>query len=302
MVKKKKPSSTVGRIPAGLVLDDFVVDLPKVPNKPSGRLQDYFSVFFGEKSVGKTTLLNQFPGIHIWQLEPGRRNVSVLQTPVPPKTVEQMEADVDKYGIDKESYATPFKILKKQVDVAIEAEEYQVLAFDTLDRLYQLAVTDYCFMHGVADINQMNDYGTSHTLTDQLVEQFLLKAKLRKGVIGTSHGKARNILSDKGDQIDVKGMTAAPRMEQILRAMSDMQAYYGYTEDGERIFYVREMHFIKASCGIEDRFLSKGRMIGSFYAGPSAKDAYSRLNAAFNNKLKSDYIAEYVGSAPADAD
>lgn len=299
MVKTARPTRPAKKTPAGLTIDDYVVSLPDSPNKPSDKLEDYFVVFFGEKSVGKTTLLYQFPGAFIWQLEPGRENAPVLQEPIDFETVPEMEAIIKTHGVRREQYATPWKKLLKQIEYASNQDRYRVLSFDTLDRLYMLAVADYCFMGEKESLNAFKDYGTSHTLVNQIVERVLVPLRRKKGVLGTSHGKTREI-ETAGDTIEMKCMTAAPKMEELLRAISDMQVYYGYQESGDRVFYVREKHAIKASCGIDGHFLFKSRQIASFEAGDSPKAAFANFQKAYANKKKP---LEYVGAdAPADSD
>lgn len=291
--KTKKPTSRPARSLAkeGLTIDDYVVSLPDAPNKPSDKLEDYFAVFFGEKSVGKTTLLNQFPGAHIWQLEPGRRNAAVLQSPIDFLNVSQMEEICQKHGIRREEYATPWKKLCKEVSVASESDRYRIMAFDTTDRLYMLAEADYCFLKERESLHAMKDFGASHKLVNQMIEQLLVPLRRTKGVLGTSHGKTREV-ELVNDTVEMKCMTAPPKMEELLRSISDMQVYYGYTETGERQFYVREKHNIKASCGIDGHFMFKGRQIASFSGGKTPAEAYKNLKLAFDNKKKP---IEYVG-------
>jgi len=85
VVKRKLPVASkkkmrVGRAPSGVNTPE--VTLPTERSVPSSRLQDFITLLFGEKKIGKTDLTAQFPNTLHLMFEPGGKSQTIYQRPV----------------------------------------------------------------------------------------------------------------------------------------------------------------------------------------------------------------------------
>src|SRR5215211_4312392 len=91
--------------------------LPVAPSTPSDRFQDYSTLLFGEKKIGKTSLAAKLPKTFFMMTEPGGKALSIHQAPV----------------TSWKEYLGYVKLLKR------DGGRFDTVCVDTIDLLYKLA-------------------------------------------------------------------------------------------------------------------------------------------------------------------
>lgn len=244
-------------------------------NVPPQDLFAYTILLFGEKGIGKTSLLSRFPDSLVFMFEPRRRNLSITQ-------VWQNE---DKTGpLDWDTFA---KAVDELVELGPEGSGYRTLAIDSLDRAYKRCLESVCAESGFAHPNDANDYGKTWEKIKERFESTLASlSHAGYGVSMTSHGKVHRMQPPLGDAYDQQGITASGSAKDVADVLCDFVIYYGY-HGNNRTFTVRGNQAVYASCGVTDRFLDPdGNKLQTFDAGSSPEEAFDNLTKGFNNQMK----------------
>ena len=249
--------------------------IPSETNVPPESLFAYTTMVYGEKGIGKTSLLAQFPNCLVFMFEPRRRNLKIRQV----------------WQNEDESGPLDWATFKAYAEMLIEQgpEESGVdtLAVDSLDRAYQRCLEHICSEAGIVHPNDANDYGKTWDKIKKEVENTLVDlSQAGYGVTLTSHAKMKRVTPPMGDSYDQMNITAPEAPSNIAKALCDFVVYYGYVGT-TRAFTVRGTQAIYAACGVEDRFLDpEGRKLLTIDAGTAPQDAYQHLVDGFNNKLR----------------
>lgn len=243
-------------------------------NVPPESLFAYTTMVYGEKGIGKTSLLAQFPDSLVFMFEPRRRNLRIRQ-------VWQNDA-----GDGPLDWATFKNEVEDLLDKGPEGSGISTIAIDSLDRAYQRALEHVCSEAGIVHPNDANDYGKTWDKVKKEVENTLVDiAQGGYGLTLTSHAKMKRVTPPMGDSYDQMNITAPEAPSNIAKALCDFVVYYGYV-GSTRAFTVRGSQAIYAACGVEDHFLDpEGRKLLTIDAGTSPSDAYQHLMDGFNNKL-----------------
>ena len=250
-------------------------------NQPPKNLTDYCICLFGEKGVGKTSQVSEFPDSLIMMLEPRRRNLKIRQVNIQPMGMKQLNSE--------NPTQTPWQLCQSYVEAILKDDSVKTVGIDTVDRLYEACLLHHCYHKGVGHPNDMNDYGSTWALIKDDFESTLNKLLYaEKGLVFISHSK-------QAEQEELDGLmqcvpACSPACWKYIKAVCDFAVYYGYAGN-ERAMTIRGNDRIWSACGSEDHFLTKGgEPITRFKAGKSHKTAYKSLNAAFTNKLSDDQI------------
>jgi len=247
--------------------------LPTEFVEPSGELKDFSLLVHGEKKVGKTTL----------SLQGGR--VLLLQFDPPQKAYRRLEIVVKEWG----HFLAILKKLEEQGNRLTGM--YDRIVIDGADIWFQQCQAYVCKQLGIKH-PQDEDFGVAWSA---LRQEFSLGVdrilKLPRGVWFLCHSIWKEIKSRSG----IKQERLLPRLsgmaEEILNGKVDGWFAYDFEGD-ERILILRADQ--KTGAGhrmdFEDcphfRTTDKTHVpIQYLRAGPSAKTAYQRLEAAFNNVL-----------------
>lgn len=256
-------------------------------NEPPNRLTDYCILIFGEKGIGKTSLAAQFPHTLTIMTEPRRRNLRIRQVSVEPRTLKEMYAMKKVTRHTGENFQTPWQFLGEVVSEALTDPTVKTLALDTIDRIYDMALTHHCYEREIADPSALNDYGA--TWRDIKVDfEDLLRRILAsgKGLVLLSHARLRPVEVRGGDGYDILCPTCTPAAFDILKALTDYAFYYGYFSK-QRAMFLRGNDLIWSACGVDDRFMSpQGDPLTVISMGKSASESYTNLTAGFDNKVE----------------
>jgi len=275
---RKTAASTPGKkSPAA----NLQVSLPTKPNQPSDNLQDYSIFLFGAKGVGKSSLAGQFPNALLFQWEPFRTNLPVMQVPAkdePPLNWERQKA-----------YITLITKEKKPGQITP--------VIDTVDRAWDACIASICGAR--CHPGFINDYGaTWDKIKREFDYQFTRLLAHRIKPIFISHARLRDVNPPLGEQYQQYIPTLQPSCwDNIIKAICDICLYYGFYGQ-DRVIVVRGGEFVWTACNLDDHFRTPdGEPIAMFLAGESAAEAYKRLQQAWNNKISRDLVwtvSEYM--------
>lgn len=242
-------------------------------NVPPSNLSDYTILIYGEKGIGKTSLLSQFPDSLVFMFEPRRRNLEI----------SQVWQNQDKTGpLDWETFEIATKELLEQ---GPDDSGFRTLAVDSLDRAYRRCLEAVCAEAGISHPQEANDYGkTWEKIKDRFETTLASLIHAGYGLTLTSHGKVHRREPPLGDPFDQQGLTASSSAKDVADVLCDFVVYYGY-HGNSRTFTVRGNQAVYASCGVAKRFLDPdGNKLQTIDAGESPEEAYQNLVDGFNNK------------------
>lgn len=245
---------------------DDDVQLPTSANKPPENFADYVSLFFGEKGVGKTSLVAQFNKALVAQWEPGRRHLEIMQ--VAPKNWKQY---------------------KEYQRLAIEDNRFQTIANDTIDRAYRACLEHVCRERGYTHPNEAKDFGQTWSAVFSEFEDTMNQIhNSGKTPLFVSHAKYKEIedaLTRTTTEMYVP--TCTDKALEYMRAVCDF-AFCLTKRETERVIVVRGTSTIWASCGVPNTFLcpDTGKELAEIPMGNSPEEAYKNLCLGFENKLR----------------
>lgn len=274
------------------------VSVPDPIKIPSGKvtppkdLNEYVLFVMGQKGVGKSSLIGEFPGSLNIQLEPRRRNVAIRQVNVRPLTIAQMKSRSVAHN------DTPWMQIKRVIHAAIRDASVKTLGIDTVDAAYEAAFNHHCYLAGVENPSDRKDYGKSWDVLkadfcETLDEILFAHSDVGRavGLILTSHVRRAFDEKDTDDEnLFEAGLSVIPTCKpacwNILKAVCDFCFYYGYV-GRNRVMLLRGSENIWVSCGTADHFLTPDKKPVEMIAmGDSSRQAWKNLDASFNNKMK----------------
>lgn len=244
-------------------------------NVPPTNIFDYTLLLYGEKGIGKTSLLAQFPKSLIFMFEPRRRNLDIVQ--VWQNTAKSGPLDFDTFS----------GLVDELIADGPEGSGYQTIAIDSLDRAYNRCLEAVCREGGVEHPNDANDFGKTWQKIKERFESTIHRLSHRGfGVSLTSHGKVHRMSPPMGDAFDQQGITASGSAKDVADVLCDFVIYYGY-HGNSRTFTVRGNQAVYASCGVTNRFLDPdGKKLQTFDAGGSPEEAFENLMKGYNNQMR----------------
>lgn len=274
MAKTKKVRKFGRSSRSSTELDD--IDNPTVDeiNIPSDQFWDYIICVFGEKGIGKSSLVSAAPGAMNYMWEPGRANLKIRQYPykkngkmLPPLT---------------------FALQKQLVEKGLKDDSITVMVFDTIDRLYKACLNEWCFDRGIKDPSEMEDFGQTWRDIQEELEQLVLSIKAAgKGVCFTSHSSEKIITTSTGNRYSKVVPSCMKGAYESMKALCDYAFYYGYVGNN-RALTLRGDELIWSACGVSDHFMDvkTGKELKQILIPDSVPRAYSRLLRAFNNQVE----------------
>lgn len=249
--------------------DDETLTLPDEFSEPKHDLLSYSWFLFGEKKIGKTSLLSQFDDTIFLMFEPGAGALRVKKCDVR----------------DWKQAMGYTKLLRE--DSKRKNPLFKNVVVDIVDVAYRQSFEYTCQKLGITHPGDVEDYGSSwNKIRERFAKWVEEILSLNKGVWFISHAKFREFTRRDGSKYDILAPTLTGQALEIVSGMVDSILYYGY--DGEeRQLVIRGDESIDAGTRLDEHFLTKikGRPVQSINMGHSKEEAYANLVAAFNNKL-----------------
>lgn len=253
--------------------DNGKLTLPTKKNVPPSSLEEYPIAVFGEKGIGKTSLLAQLSDI-TFQFERGRKNLPILQIP----------------DTSKKEPPLTWKRFLGYKSILIDSE-YTNVCLDTWDRMYELCFDHVCWEMGVkhpSGLGNDNAHTAWRAIKNTMEEA--IADLIANGIVPrtASHARKKKVNTKffgKDAGYDLITMTCSDAPLNVLKSIFDIVIYYGY-EDRQRILTIRGDSFIDSACGLDEHFLDpEGNQVFKLPAGNSAKEAADVLRASFNNEV-----------------
>lgn len=236
--------------------------LPTKKSIPVTALQEYVTLLYGAKKIGKTTLAAQFDSALFLMFEAGGKALSIFQMPV--RTWAQAMGITNKLLTD-----TRFK----------------TVVIDTVDLAFKACETAVCKRMGI-DHPSEGEWGRGYSaVRDEFVRWLGALASTGKGVVLISHATEREIKTKSGRKYDRIQPTMSGQARDIVEGFVDIWAYYDYDDD-RRILTIRGDDHILAGHRLDGRFMYKGKEVRTIDMGQSPAEAYANFLAAFNNQYR----------------
>lgn len=236
--------------------------LPGV-STPSNRLEDYTWLIYGEKKIGKTSLVSHFPSALFCMFEPGGKALSIRQTP----TLDHWE-----------QFLGYIALLEK------DTQGIKTVVIDPGNIAYERCLDFVCRRENISHPGKVQDWGASWKLISKEFQSAHLRlAKLNLGFIVLAHAKLMNMETRSGQTFTKVIPVMSGSTEEFYAGVIDIIGYYQYF-GAERFLQIRGDDFAQAGCRCEQNFLTKsGEPIIRIPMGKSSKEAYQNIVRAFNN-------------------
>lgn len=246
--------------------DDAAVEkfaLPKVKSTPVDSLSEYTMFLFGEKKIGKTSMLAHMEDAIFLMTEPGGKSLAIYQVPI-----------------------TRWKHFTRAVELLETDTRFKTVVVDIADHLFKMCERAVCAKLGI-DHPSEEDWGKGWgALRDEFTKWIQRLMNIPgKGVIFTSHAVEKKIKRGRnGPEYDRVMATLSGQAKDVIEGMVDMWFYYTYDGD-RRVLTLQGDEHISAGHRLTDRFKTpKGKALKEIVMGTSAQEAHHNFMEAFHNR------------------
>lgn len=241
------------------------LSLPIERSRILENLQDYSTLIYGQKKIGKTSLCAQFPETLFLMFEPGGKSLSIYQKPV-----------------------RNWKSFKGYIDLILKDTRFKTIIVDTADRSYELC-TDYVCDKMVIEHPSDEAYGKGwQAVKKEYTSQVSRLLHSGKGVIFTSHTKNATFKTRKSEETHKITSSMSTQAKDVLEGLIDIWINYDY--DGKRrCLTIQGTEEVDAGHRLRNHFkYADGSAIEKIFMGKSPEEAYQNLVTAFNNNMKGE--------------
>ncbi len=279
IVKKVKgnPAALNGNRPKKTSSPEEGLSLPSKVNSPPTVFTENSIFIYGDKGIGKSSLLAQYlDSIHL-VAEHKRRGLRIRMIP------EGNEQPLN------------WKRMQGYARLIAKAKDIKTVVFDTVDRCYDLCFKDVCSRHGCKHPKELSGWDGAelwHIMKMEFEDLIKLLQDAAKVPAFISHSRSREVEID-GVKWQETYPTCSPAPWGILKAITEYAFCYGF-QKGQRTFWVRPSNYVWAGCASEEHFLDPDKkQLLSFSAGNSAQQAFKSLLDAYANKRTGELYEEY---------
>lgn len=245
---------------------------PEELNEPPTDILAYCMAIYGEKGWGKTSLASQFPNAIVAMLETRRRNLKIRQVDIPVKAKERDEQ--------------VWEVLEGFIKAAIKDKTVETVVIDTIDKAYSACLAYNCWLKGIKDPSDLNDYGaTWRAIKDQFAETLNRVLYAGKGLVLVSHAHYKELELRTEEKREILCPTCMPAAFQYMKEVADYAFYLGYHQK-KRAMYLRGHEDLWCACGTSEHFCDpEGKPLSTILMGENPKIAFQTLVDAFSNKV-----------------
>jgi hypothetical protein len=263
------------------------LSLPSDYNEPSDDFREYWQLIFGRKNVGKTSLGASYPDSLTFQLERGRKNLSIRMVPA------------------KNEKPLTYKTLKNYLELfcAADGDEYRIAVFDTIDAMYEICYNFVMQNYGVV---KPSDTGDGPGVWNEIKETFdgLIAMVQDAGKVGVfiSHEKAKDHKNADGTVLERIEPSCTGQAISAVQRYCDYVFHYDFCVN-DRVVTIRSTdNNVWTSCGRNETFLDPDGSEIKRLLIPSGDptEGYSVLERGFRNELRDyDYVPPKKPTSPA---
>jgi hypothetical protein len=241
--------------------------LPMEKTQPLTRLGAFIMLLFGERKIGKTTMLSQFPKTIFLMFEPGDKALSIFRLPK-----------------DKGAFSR-WSEFKQAVTLLVNDKRFDTVVLDVIDLAFKLCEKHVTKKLGVEHVSEAEWGKGWSALRDEFAGEINRLVASGKGVIFISHATERKIETRSGEAYDMIVSTMPKQAREMIEGLVDIWGYYGY--DGQnRVLHIQGSDHISAGHRLKDNFKFNGKAIRTIDMGASEEEAYKNFTDAFNNRYE----------------
>lgn len=236
--------------------------LPTKKTEPADELIAYITLLFGEKKIGKTSMLAESgDGTFFAFFEPGGKSLSLFGDVFP-----------------------NWSRFKAAVAQMVATKRFNHVVIDTIDRAY-LASERYTYKKLSIEHASDESYGKGWAAVRTDFEEPIMTL-VNNGIAVTfvSHAEEREIKPKGGVAYDKIMPTMSKQARSLVESLVDIWAYYGY-DGADRILTIQGDDHLGAGHRLTRNFRSPaGVPIRTIHMGASPADAWQNFNDAFHNR------------------
>lgn len=246
------------------------LDLPEKAAMPGEKFEDYTMLIYGERKIGKTSLLAQFKKPFFFMFDPEAVAVKVKQRYCP--TWTHFQVYIEKLR----------KKLEKNPDYC------RTVVIDTGYMAYERC-WDWCVNEMGIEDPRDKSWATGWKFIERefrRVHNDLFDLGLSFQV--TAHSDIREKQTKSGEKYDRITAQLGGQAHKFYMSPANVVAYFHYNDDGKRVLALKGSADLDAGNQISGHFLYKGtnKPVREIPMGKSPEQAYDNLINAFNNKLE----------------
>lgn len=240
------------------------LSLPDTPTVISENLSDYIWLLYGDRKIGKTTLLAQFDDVFFLMFDPLNKGLSIYQR-----------------------HVASWNQFLKYIDLLEANPGYcKMVVIDTGYMAYEMCWAHVCKEHGVKDPRDKGWAVVWKDIARQFMEAHERILNLGLGMAITAHSDVKEITRKDGTSYNKLSTQLGGAAFKYYNGLVDIIAYYTYANDGKRELLIRGDSLVEAGTRIEKHFqFTNGEPIDIIQMGKSPEQAFANVMEGFNNKL-----------------
>ena len=269
-----------------------VYSLPTKKSTVSERFEDYLTLFYGARKIGKSTLASHFPDTFHLMFEIGSRALEILSRNVR----------------DWPAFLAYINLIEKG------EHGFKTAVIDTGTIAYDRCLRYCSKLIGVDHPGGLKDFGKTWSKISTEFEEAHSRLGAHCGLVIITHETTKAVSrilvgenefdpdneETEGEEVEYE-MTMPllkKQADSFYNGLVDNIFYYHYV-DQKRFLLIRGTAHIVAGTRCEKNFLTKdGRPIWKIPMGDSSEEAYDNLLAAFYNEQERSYGADEIKRKP----
>ena len=261
----KQKSNTVSKSNV-LKVGNVVYSLPTKPSEPKESMEEFIMLIYGQKKIGKTSLLSHFDNPLFLMFEPGGKSLKIYQ--------ESM---------------TSWLKFTRFADLIVKDTKFKTIIIDPADLTYDACMHHVCKEMGI-DHPADAGYGKGwEAVKKEFVKQIMKIAMSGKGLVFVSHQVEKKIELRDGKSYDFKTNTMSGQAKGVIEGLVDIWCNYDY--DGRKRFLtILGDDFIDAGHRVDEVLpafrYTNGKRVRRIDMGNSSKEGYDNFMKAFYNELQ----------------
>ena len=255
--KRRKPKPAV------------TVTLPDTRSEVCTELFDHIILIFGDKKIGKTSMLSHIPNAFFLMCDPGGKSLKLFQ----PQDANGRPSRIKTWQ--------EFKLWVEK----LLASDFDTIVIDTIDEAKTLC-RDYMLKKlGVSHLGDLKWGEGWEKFTIEFRSVIDTIADSNKGLVMLSHESSTEVEDFSGEVYNLTGCSLSGKIQEHITGIVDIWAYYTYDRSG-RSLYVTGSKFLDAGNRLTENFLdaTTGEELTQISMGTNSKESYNNFIAAYKNE------------------